>query len=219
VDGVPIGEDGQAALLSGVRVDARHLEQRHQVGDQMAIEFAREGSLRREVVKMRSPRRAIPLGTYDGEPRYRIYAGLVFQPLTERYLDLWEGRPASHLDAIRHDPTQLSSRSTIQHESLASRDEFVVLSGVLHNELTQGYQGFGDEIVHAVNGSPVRSLEHLSEALDSAQGEFVKITLRRGDVMVVSRKEAQAKNAEILASYGVSRDRSGRLESLPASIR
>jgi S1-C subfamily serine protease len=219
VDGVPIGEDGQAALLPGIRVDARFLEQRHQVGHELAIEFARDGTLHQELVKLRSPRRAIPLGAYDGEPRYRIYAGLVFQPLTERYLDMWEDGPASHLDAIRHDPTQLSSRSTIQNESLAIRDEFVVLSGVLHNELTQGYQDFEDEIVHAVNGSTVTSLEHLSEELDSAQGEFVKITLRRGGVIVVSRKEARAKNAEILASYGVSGDRSGGLESLPASIR
>ena len=191
-------------------MDAIFLEQRGQVGEKTDVEFIRAGKRRHAHVELRTPTTSIPLGFYEGEAPYRIYAGLVFQPLTLRYLALWEDDPPSHLEVLRR------QSSPFGDDGDPAPQEFVVLSGLLHNELTQGYRIFDDEVVHSVDGQPVRSLRHLSGLLDAAAGDFVSITLQRGGVMVLPRAEAEAANAGILARYGVATDRSRELRKLLA---
>ncbi len=60
------------------------------------------------------------------------------------------------------------------------REEVVVLTGVLSSDLTRGYEQFEDQVIYAVDGVPVRSLEHMSMLLDRSRGEFVNIILERG---------------------------------------
>ena len=96
------------------------------------------------------------------------------------------------------------------------REEVLVLTGVLHNELTRGYEGFEDEVVYAIDGAPVRSLEHLSNLLDEA-GATREHRPRACGVLTIPRDVAIARRDEILARYGVGSDRSPDL-SLPADL-
>ena len=71
-------------------------------------------------------------------------------------------------------------------------------------------------MVHAVDGVPVRNLEHLAQLLDAPAPEFAEITISQGGVMTLRRDEVRGKSAAILARYQVFADRSGDL-AVPAS--
>ena len=71
VDGVKVGADGRAALVPGVRVDLRFIEQRRQVGDRIELEFVRAGKRFRKRLQLQAPKWTVPLGTHKGEAPYR----------------------------------------------------------------------------------------------------------------------------------------------------
>ena len=75
---------------------------------------------------------------------------------------------------------------------------------------------FEDSVVFAVDGTPVRDLNHLSQMLDHGTDDFATITLEQGDVIALKRSEAATLSPEILSRYQVARDRSPDLE-VPAS--
>ena len=66
--------------------------------------------------------------------------------------------------------------------------QVVILSGVLACAATTGYdsaQGLQDSPVVAFNGSPIRSLPHLSQLLAACSDPFLRFTLEAGDKVVV----------------------------------
>ena len=88
-----------------------------------------------------------------------------------------------------------------------------MLSGLLPNKLTRGYENFEDEIVYTVNGEPVKDLAHLSSLLDNGTSKLVTIMMERGGVMVFDRAQVQQLTPQVLNRYQVAADRSPQLMS------
>ncbi len=215
IDGVPVQEDNRIELDGGVRVHTTYLAQRVQVGSLIELSFLRKGQEHTESIVMKSPPPMVRSGRDDPEPPYRIFAGLVFQPLTLRYLEGFEGLP-KNLYSYVSDPTARDMEMLVPVRSPGHRREVVVLTGILRTEMNRGYEQFEDSVVFAVDGTPVRDLNHLSQMLDHGPGDFATITLEQGDVIAVDRFEAANQSSEILSRYQVARDRSSDLE-VPAS--
>jgi S1-C subfamily serine protease len=214
IAGVAIGSDNAIDLGEGVRVDATVLEHRAQVGEEVEVTFLREGVLHSEKIRMALPDPLVPLGPHDQDIPFRIYGGLVFQQLTERYLTIFEEAP-SRLMTYASYPSEGGHRLLVSDRGVDGRREVVVLSGVLATELTRGYENMEDEVVLAVDGTTVRDLRHLSELLDSAPGEFLTITTEQGHMIVLDRAEVASANEEILSQYRIASDRSPGL-AVPA---
>jgi S1-C subfamily serine protease len=213
MDGLAVLENSEVDLGKGLLLDSTYVEQRRQVGDLMKVKLQRAGHIRSEKIKMRALEPLIQLGGHDRGPSFLIYAGLVFQPLTIRYLEVFDEAP-NHLWAYWVDPT-LSNRSILGRDLASNpRSEVVVLTGLLPSEMTRGYGEFEDEVVHAVDGDPVQGLRHLAELLDSARNEYVNITMERGGAITLRRDRALRESPEILARYRVHTDRSRDLTAL-----
>ncbi|TFH24244.1 MAG: trypsin-like serine protease, partial [Myxococcales bacterium] len=93
VDGLPIGRDLTIGVPGVGRVAASYAVRRRQVGETVKVELARDGKrLDREVVLL-ATRPLVP-DTQHGQPSYLVYGGLVFQPPTRDFIELFEEPPS-----------------------------------------------------------------------------------------------------------------------------
>ena len=99
----------------------------------------------------------------------------------------------------------------VPNRGIPSRREVVILTGVLTDELTRGYEDIKNTVILSIDGTVVRDLAHLSDLLDSGEGEFVTILTELGQEIVLERKAAEAAHAEILRRYQIPRDRADDL--------
>ena len=87
-----------------------------------------------------------------------------------------------------------------------------MLSGILSNDLTRGYESYEEEIVYAVDGEPVQDLAHLSWLLDNGSSKLVAIMMeRRTTILVLDRAESQRLTPQVLKRYQIAADRSPEL--------
>lgn len=212
IDGVAIDSGGSVGLGDGIRVSATAVQQRAQVGEMIEIGFLRQGVEQRREVRMRPPAPLVPTGDYDRDLPYRIYAGLLFQPLTSRYLYEFES-PPPQLMLYQDNPAAGGHSLLVPDRGIPGRRQIVVLTRVLTTELTRGYQDMEDQVVLSVDGATVRDLGHLSELLDGARGDFLEIATEAGELVVLDRAAALAAGSGILARYRIASDRSPDLRA------
>ena len=79
----------------------------------------------------------------------------------------------------------------------------VILSQVLADEVNAGYQGMHDLEVRSVNGKRVHNLRELRDAVEGAEGAFLRLDFVDDRVLVVNRAEAEAAHARIMAKHRV----------------
>jgi len=212
IEGTAVGSDNAFEISNGMRVQATVLEHRAQVGDSVTLRFLRNGEIREAKVVMREPRTLVPLVDYDRAPDYRIYAGLVFEPLTAHHLaDLEEAPP--HLAEYMMRPARGGYRMLVPGQGVPGREEVVMLASVLPSELNRGYERLEQEVIYSVDGTPVRSLRQLSDLIDAARGEFVSIATEQGNLIVIRRTLAAQEGPKILERYHVADDRSAALRT------
>jgi hypothetical protein len=201
---------------NGFQVDVTFVEHSFQVGEQVSVTLLRDGTKSTKALTMLPPKRGVRLGYFDREPSYRIFGGLVFQNLTFRYLLVFDEIP-EHLLLHWDDPT-LSGHAVLgPKRGEGDHRQPVVLTGILANELTRGYEQFEDEVIHSVNGEPLKDLNHLSQLLDGASGEFVTFATERSGIITMQRREAAKMTNNILRRYQVALDRSPDL-AMPANL-
>jgi PDZ domain len=141
----------------------------------------------------------VPFATYDQEPQYLIVGGLLFEPLTDPYLQGWGA------DWRRRAPLRLLHYRDLYPTK--ERPSLVVLSQVLPDAYNLGYEDQSYLVVDTVDGQRISTLRHLRQALlEPAHGyhviEFMQSnSLRR---MVVASGEAeQAATDRVLKRYGI----------------
>jgi S1-C subfamily serine protease len=217
IDDLPVLRNNSVDLGRGLLVDSRFAIQRKQVGDIVVVRLHRDGRTRDEQIALRARDPLIELTGNGPRPSYVIYGGLVFQPLTARYMEVFEDGVPSHLAAFWEDWT-LSDAAVLGRENVPAtpRTEVVVLTNLLASELTRGYEEFEDRVVHSVDGVPVRNLAHLAQLLDVQAPRFAEITMAQGGTITLRRDEVAHRGPGILARYQVSADRSPDL-AVPAS--
>lgn len=141
----------------------------------------------------------VPFATYDQEPEYLILGGLVFQPLTDSYLQSWGA------DWRRRSPFRLN----YYHNEPPTKDRpaLVLMSQVLPDAFNIGYQEQRGLVVDKVNGQPISRLADLRQALDKPLNGFHIIELIQSDslrriVLAAGESEKEA-TARILKRYGI----------------
>ncbi|HOW68235.1 MAG TPA: hypothetical protein P5186_11490 [Candidatus Paceibacterota bacterium] len=144
----------------------------------------------------------VPLAHYDQEPEYLIAGGLVFQPLTEPYLRSWGS------DWRRKAPFRLVYY-TLEKPSV-EKPSRVLLSTVLPDRTTIGYQDHRFLVIERVNNRPISRLNDLAEALKSPVGGFQVIEFAPGESvgkLVLNASRLEDATARVLQHFGIQKDR------------
>ena len=183
IDGYSIANNGTIQYLERFRTKYDVVLGDHDVGDKISIELFRDGRRVSTELTLQPDINLVPRSRYDVRPSYFIFGGLVFQPLTRDFLSTWdewdERAPADFLSLYE------SGVRT------AKQQEIVLLSRILADETTVGFESRNCEIVHAVNGSPVIHLADLVKRLRTAKG-IVEFTTSKGLIVVDAEKLASA---------------------------
>jgi hypothetical protein len=132
--------------------------------------------------------------SYDVRPRYVVYAGLLFQPLS---LDM--------IDAYR--PSDLRLRHFfdffVTEQIYREHPEVIVLANILPDPINTYLAQFRYSIVDEINGVKIRSLEELAKAFAGTPDRFVVKMIGDGPPLVIDPKQAAAARERIKMRYNV----------------
>ncbi len=207
IDGWPVAGDGTVEFRKGERTHVALLAQQHQMGEEIKVEYLRDGKPMSRVVTLKDRLGAgflVPRERYDVMPTYFLYGGLVFCPLTIDLLKAWGD------NWMKDAPNNLLSLIDIANED-AGRDEVVVLLRVLPADLNQGYQDVSSAIITKIDGRAIRSLRDLIGAIEGGTNQFVVFGDDKGHGVVLNREHVKMEQAAILKTYQIPFDRSGDL--------
>ncbi len=189
-----------------ISVDGRTVEmgeaiERKQIGEEVEVVFYRFGEKKTEKVKTALNRPVLDYARlYDQQPRYLVFAGLGFVPVTRNFLETWGRNWLTDLPFtlryLFHDSMMLNTDPL--------RKEYVVLSEILPDEVNSYCEPFKGLVVESVNGKPIWRLEDLQGAFASDDNGQCRIRfLGRSVPLVLDFAKAQASHKAILEKYQV----------------
>lgn len=200
IAGSPIGNDGTIPFRDGgERISFRYAILSKFEGDPVAMQILRKGVVLDVEVKVMKPGMlaAIAANQYDVVPSYFIFAGLVFQVLTQPFLSQEWGKEWQQKAPVRF----------VEKALYAAKDkpdqEVVILSQILAADINVTYQQYCPNIVTHVNNAPINNLRHLVELVEANQASFLRLDLESERVIVLDAKQANVQSAEILESHNI----------------
>ncbi len=201
VNGLPV--DSSAMIeLEGERVELEELAERSFKGDKVVFDLLRDGQRQQAEASLAAlPAMHVTAQAYDELPRYVVYGGLVFQPLQANVIAAHEVRPVDVLEDLEHFTRRGGSQE---------KQDVVLLTKVLPDEVNARFEDFGRRVVTKVNGVEVQGLSHLHELLygSPAEGQerppYTVIELRDARrPLVVDNAAIAAANARIATRYSI----------------
>jgi S1-C subfamily serine protease len=211
-----VAPDGTTTFRAGERTSFVHLLQLQQAGTQIDLQVLRAGEVLDLHAMLRtdaSMGRLVPEREFTLRPRYYIYGGLVFQPLTLNYLETWGSEW----------PTDAPAELTRLVDRPAARpgEEVIILQTVLAAAVNTGYQDAADLIVETVDGRRPLNLAELVALIEGDGEGFAILGCERGIEIALDRRGVAAAHAEVLARYGIDADRwlGSQDEEAPAQPR
>jgi S1-C subfamily serine protease len=192
-------------LYAGNRVHLAVAFQSVQHGESVPVKLWREGKEMEVSLPVYVYELDKPIGNqYDVPPRYFVYAGLVFTPLSLDYVKTF-GRNWS--DAANAEIVyDLYYR---RYESpKTARTEPIVLAAILAHPSNASLRIPSRTLVDKINGVRIDKLEDVIRALAEAKGGQHVLEFQPNDsIEGIDRAEADQANAEILKTYGIAKDR------------
>jgi len=195
IDGHAIESDG-SVRLDGKPVQLEEIVERKFAGEEVVLQVWRGG--KEETVRV--PLKPADMFSmyeilYEPPPRYVLYGGLVFQPLTANLMAVLAGGADLRL---RQKYTMFAT-----DQMYKETPEPVILSAVLPDSSNVYLRGLAGQIVREINGRKIRTLRDVEPAL-AANGERTVIRFE-GDARpaVLKRKEVDLATPRIMAQYGI----------------
>jgi S1-C subfamily serine protease len=202
IDGHAIANNGTIRYAQQYRTGYEVLLGEHFVGDALPITIVRAGEEHDIALDLKPFCSLVPRSEYDRDPTWFVYAGLVFQVLTRNYLctwnDWWDKAPAEFLSLY------------FRGLRTAEREEVVILTHVLADEINVGYEDLDQECVVSVNDHRPTSMRDFVACMDACH-DRIMIKMSRGGTIVLDAENAQRVSPRILSRYHISTDRSSDL--------
>ncbi|MEP6686013.1 MAG: trypsin-like peptidase domain-containing protein [Verrucomicrobiota bacterium] len=208
VDDHPIGADAFVEL-EGERVEMPEVVERKFKG----------GTVKLDLLRDKKPLTvSIELGTvwpyliqahsYDLRPRYVVYGGLLFQPLSLNMLAAYQSTDLR----IRHYFDYF-----VSEQIYLDHPEVVILTNILPDPTNTYLASYRASIVDEINGQKIRTLEDLAKAFAETPDRFVVRMIGDGPPLVLDRKEVEAARERIKTRYNVVAEQN--LEEQPPTPR
>jgi len=204
VEGHPVADDGTVEFREKERTSMSYYIQEKQVGDKLNLQVLRDGEVKDLTMTLDQPLQAdqlVAMETYDVRPRYYIYGGLVFCPVTVNLLHSWGKEWYSSA------PVELVS--LLGHNYLYDEeDEVVILLKVLAADVNQGYQDISSWAVNTVDGEEVISLSQMVDLIErDSDSPFITFGNEFGQEITLDREKVSDAHEDILRTYRVPEDR------------
>ena len=194
IDDHPIASDGTVEL-EGERVDMPEVVERKFKGDSVKLDILRDKKPLTVTLELGSvwPYGFLAHG-YDVRPRYIVYGGLLFQPLT---LDLVEAYQPTDIRLRHYFDYFVTEQIYLEHP------EVIVLTNILPDPTNTYLSAYRLSIVDEINGQKVRTLADLAKAFSETPDRFVIRMIGDGPPLVLDPKEVESARERIKTRYNV----------------
>src|SRR5205809_2714533 len=206
IDNHPIASDGNVEL-EGERVEMPEVVERKFKRDNVKFDIWRDkqsttGSVQLDTV----PPYLMQSHKYDVRPRYVVYGGLLFQPLS---LDLLEAYQPQDLRLRHFFDFYVLDQLYLEHPDV------IVLTNILPDPINTYLAPYRGGIVDEINGKKIRTLDELASAFAETPEHFVIRMIGDGPPLVLDRNKVEAARERIKTRYNVLKEKN--LEEQPAS--
>ncbi|HEX7578072.1 MAG TPA: trypsin-like peptidase domain-containing protein [Verrucomicrobiae bacterium] len=202
----PVDDQGMIKLGDDRRVRFAYLIQDIATNNTVPLTLVRTGKQMTINLPVSSNYPRLVPGLNGAYPSYFIYGPLVFSAATSDFLaGLLQARIGAAIVArLGADGSPLITRLS-QPPAFLGEGLIVISSPFFPHKLDEGYGNPQFQVVKAVNGIPVKNLNHLVEILRDAKDEFITIETynRNGETMVFPRAQMLAATDGILTDNGV----------------
>lgn len=208
--------DGTVAIENvGERAHFSRVVSSQYIGTKLSVRFVRARAASCADLLLLEHKSLVPLPRRGVPPRYLVFGGIVFVPLTYEYMETW-GMKQTHY--------RFKSLLNDAFPS-AERREVVLVSHVLAHEVNVGYHGVSGAVVERVNGMDISSLMDVQRALlcpvdglhvveifyHGPRGIASDPHSTFGTRIVLDAAAVERCSPEILASHGIANGRSETL--------
>lgn len=193
IDGQTVANDGTINSKFG-RVNASLLMHQKQIGNTLNIKVLRD----KKIVSFTHTIESLsPLIKYEfeKEPRYYIFGGLAFTPLTKNYMSAISDK-ANGINMLFY-----------KKGKTEDFDEPVIwMQTIFPHNVNRGYWS-GAYVVETVNGVKVKNFKHFSSLIDELDTEFVVIETMEKQQIILNVEEARKSFEDLRRIYYLSSDR------------
>ena len=201
IDDHDISSDG-FTIVDGSRVQMAEVVERKFKGDSVKLHILRDHQEMDVTVKLDSAwPYLMQANKYDVSPRYILYGGLLFQPMSKNFLEAYD------IDNMR---IRYFYDFFLQDELYKDHPEIIVLSEILPDPINTYLQDFKDGIVDEINGDKVKSLDDLANGLRKPADRYVIKFLGDGRPLVLDRAAVEAARQRIDDRYDVVKEQNLR---------
>lgn len=194
IAGHPIANNGSIRYLDRIRTSYTVLLGDAYVGDSIDVTVLREGARQTLTLTLQPVVHLVPPKRYDYVPQHFIYGGLVFQSLSRDFLGTWsKWRYRAPPELVNY---YFSGVRTLR------RNDVVILTQVLADEINVGYQHLHSEAVVSVNGELTTGLTDFVAQLKAAAG-VVELRMSSNGLIVLDADAVREANARILERYRI----------------
>jgi S1-C subfamily serine protease len=193
VDGHKIENDGTVEFTDEQYTSYLYYVDQKQIGESVKLSVLRDGKVLNLVVPLTNiadDDLLVKTVEHDVMPRYFIYDGYVFTPLTRNLL-------------ITSRSTLLQLREASSKWAKKDRDEVVVLLKVLADKSNRGDHSFSLWMVDRVNGKPFKNFKEFTQLLRDYKGEFLVLENEDGVRVAIDTKKAKEVEKSILQRYSI----------------
>ncbi len=198
INGLDIDSAGMVAI-DGENVNFNEIGERKFAGDKLAVRFLRDGKRNDVQIELKPLEWArIYAIDYESQPRYIVFAGLVFQPLDT---NLFASQKFEDVN-VRRLYSDYVPKGLFQ-----KRPDIVMLTRVESDPATNQLDDFAGFAVDKINGTEVRDLAHAYELLyPKDPPEFFVIELFGSNrPVVMPAAKVKDANTRIQKNYGITR--------------
>ncbi|CAA6806908.1 MAG: Serine protease [uncultured Thiotrichaceae bacterium] len=196
IDGHKIANDGTVEFRPKEYTSFGYYIDNHQIGDTLNIDLIRNSKPLNVDFKLTTTSKdfwLVQREQYDKFPRYFIYGGFVFTPVTKNYVNSGMSFFSSSSDLSK----------LLDEYPSKEKKEAVVLAQVLASKNNKGYHNLYDWLVEKVNGKTFNNFDEFHAIFKNADKEFITLENNDGYKVIIDRQVAIDENASILERYHI----------------
>lgn len=197
IDDRPIFSDGRVAMDND-RLMLNEVVERKFKGDTVRLKLLRKGRMKTVAMPLTTPwPYLLQANEYDVRPRFLVFGGLLFQPLSSSFYAALQNRSV----LLRYYFSQF-----LEDELYLEHPEVIVISKVFPDPSTSYLEGFVSAIVDQVNDKKIRTLSDLKTAFDNPAPFYVIRLVDDPQPLVLEAKAAREARERILNKYGITEE-------------
>ncbi len=197
LDGHAVSSDG-SVQIDGSDVQLAEVIERKFKGDTVTLDLIREGKPLHVAVPLNEP---YPVkmfaNAYDVSPRYVVFAGLVFQPLEQNYVNL---------NPLTNPRTRYYFDHYLEDNLYRDHPEIIILSNILSDPVNAYASEFQQDMVDKINGRVIKRLDDVAAAFAAPAKTYVVEFIGASRPLVLEARAVAGARQRILGGYNVHRE-------------